>query len=157
MALWCEHPGYWHTWPAAAYDLNQPKGWLIDVAPYARLVLRTLRVAVPVAAAVAGVDMPADHIERTKHEIELMKTLVDKLPEHVGEHEPDVDPNEPRKYQLSPAEGQALRSFRTLLFRIDPAHAFGGLRRVQAPAGELLWVCAHHYPEYDPGLPNIPT
>ncbi|MBV9162226.1 MAG: hypothetical protein JO281_11870 [Pseudonocardiales bacterium] len=101
--------------------------------------------------------MPADHIERTKHEIELMKTLVDKLPEHVGEHEPDVDPNEPRKYQLSPAEGQALRSFRTLLFRIDPAHAFGGLRRVQAPAGELLWVCAHHYPEYDPGLPNIPT
>jgi hypothetical protein len=101
--------------------------------------------------------MPEEYVARAKHEIELMKTLVDKLPEHVGEQQRDVDPNEPRKNQLDPAEGQALRSFRTLLFRTDPVHSFGGLRRVQAPAGELLWVCALHYPEYDPGLPDIPT
>ena len=86
-----------------------------------------------------------------------MKTLVDKLPEHVGEHERDTEPHKPRKDQLSPAEGQALRNFRTLLFRNDPGRTFGGLRRVQAPAGEFLWVCTHHYPEYDPGLPDIPT
>ncbi|MGH3721862.1 MAG: COR domain-containing protein [Pseudonocardiaceae bacterium] len=157
LALWCEHPGHWHTWPAATYHLRQPKNWLVDIAPYAHLVLKTLRVAVPIAAAVAGVEMSKEQIEHAKHDIELMKTLVDKLPEHVGEHERDVEPYEPRTDQLSPVEGQALRSFRTLLFRNDPGRAFGGLRRVQAPAGEFLWVCTRHYPEYDPGLPDIPT
>jgi internalin A len=157
LVLWCEHPGHWHTWPAATYDLHQPKGWLIDIAPYAHLVLKTLRVAVPIAAAVAGIAMPKEQIERVKNEIDLMRTLVDKLPERVGEYERDVDPNEPGKDHRGPAEGQALRSFRTLIFQTDPGRSFGGLRRVQALAGEFLWVCTNHYPEYDPGLPNIPT
>jgi internalin A len=153
LALWCEHPGHWHTWPAATYHLHQPKGWLVDVAPYAHLVLKTLKVAVPIAAAVAGVEMPKEQIEHAKYEIELMKTLVDKLPQPMGE----LDPYETRQDQLSPAEGQALRSFRALLFRNDPGRTFGGLRRVQAPSGELLWVCTHHYPKYDPGLPDLNT
>jgi internalin A len=157
LTLWCEHPGHWHSWPAATYDLHQPKGWLIDVGPYAGLVLKMLRVAVPVAAAVAGVTMHKEKMEGVKDEIDLMKTLVDKLPEHIGTHGREVDPNDPQKDQLSPAEGQALRSFRSLLFRNDHVRAFGGLRRVQAPAGEFLWVCTRHYPEYDPGLPHIPT
>ncbi|MGH3823801.1 MAG: COR domain-containing protein [Pseudonocardiaceae bacterium] len=157
LVLWCEHPGHWHTWPDATYHLHQSKSWLVDVAPYAHLVLTTLRVAVPIAAAVAGVEMSKEQIEHAKHEIELMKTLVDKLPEQVAEYERDIDPHASQKNQLSPAEGHALRSFRALLFRNDPGRIFGGLRRVQAPAGELLWVCPHHYPEYDPGLPDIPT
>jgi hypothetical protein len=157
VALWCEHPGHWHAWPEATYQLHQPKGWLADVAPYAHLVLKTLRVAVPIAAAVAGVAMSPERMEHDKHEIELMKTLVDKLPVPVAAHEHDLDLHESQKIELSPAEGQALRSFRALLFRNDPGRAFGGLRRVQAPAGELLWVCPHHYPEYDPGLPDIPS
>jgi hypothetical protein len=157
LALWCEHPGHWHIWPAATYHLHQPKSWLIDIAPYAQLVLKTLRIAVPIAGAVAGVAMPKEEIEDTKQKIELMKTLVDKLPEHIGKQERDIEPYESGKDQLSPAEGQALRSFRTLLFRNDPERSFGGLRRVQAPAGEFLWVCTDHYSEYDPGLPDIPT
>lgn len=47
LALWCEHPGHWHVWPAATYHLSQPKSWLANIAPYAHLVLKTLRVAVP--------------------------------------------------------------------------------------------------------------
>jgi hypothetical protein len=156
LALWCEHPGHWHTWPAAAYHLHQSKGWLIDVAPYLHLVLKTLKVAVPITAALAGVAIPQEQIERAKHEIELMKVLVDKLPQRF-EAPHDVDPHEPQGYQLNPAEGQALRSFRALLFQNDPMRMFGGMRRVQAPAGEFLWVCPDHYPEYDPGLPDIPV
>lgn len=38
----------------------------------------------------------------------------------------------------------------------EPDHAFGDMRRVQPPAGDLLWVCADHYREYDPGLPILP-
>jgi hypothetical protein len=45
---------------------------------------------------------------------------------------------------------------RVLLFEHDHMRAFGGLRRVQAPSGDFLWVCADHYPDYDPGLPSIP-
>jgi internalin A len=58
--------------------------------------------------------------------------------------------------KLSPAEGQALRAVRQVVFENDPLHAFGDMRRVQAPAGDLLWVCPAHYPEYDPGLPTLP-
>jgi hypothetical protein len=116
-----------------------------------------LRVAVPIGAAVAGVETPEGYIDRAKHEVELTKTVLDKLPEHIGEHDHTVDAHESLRNQLSPAGGQALRSFRTLLFRIDPVCTFGGLRRVQAPAGEFLWVCTDHYPEYDPGLRSIPA
>jgi len=51
---------------------------------------------------------------------------------------------------------QARAAVRQIIFEIDPLHAFGGMRRVQAPSGELLWVCPIHYREYDPGLPTLP-
>jgi hypothetical protein len=54
--------------------------------------------------------------------------------------------------QLTATEGVALRA---IIFEHDQLPAFGGLRRVQAPAGDLLWVCKDHYPDYDPGLPVI--
>ena len=57
--------------------------------------------------------------------------------------------------QLTAAEGAALRALRAIIFEHDRLRAFGGLRRVQAPAGDLLWVCENHYPDYDPGLPVI--
>ena len=57
--------------------------------------------------------------------------------------------------QLTTAEGEALRTLRAIIFEHDPLRASGGLRRVQAPSGDLLWVCENHYREYDPGLPVI--
>lgn len=57
--------------------------------------------------------------------------------------------------QLTAAEGAALRALRTIIFEHDPLRAFGGLRRVQSSAGDLLWVCEYHYTDYDPGLPII--
>jgi hypothetical protein len=38
----------------------------------------------------------------------------------------------------------------------DESRIFGGLRRVLDPSGDLIWVCADHYPVYDPGLPDLP-
>jgi hypothetical protein len=60
------------------------------------------------------------------------------------------------KAELTVAETDALRVFRSLLFGQDSAKSFGGLRRVQSPSGDFLWVCSDHYAEYDPGLPEIP-
>lgn len=51
---------------------------------------------------------------------------------------------------LTPAEGAALRAIRAVIFEHDQLRAFGGLRRVQASAGDLLWACENHCPRLRP-------
>ena len=58
LTLWCEHPGYEHPWEPAAYNLDPPKEWLTQIAPYAVLVFRTLQLIVPLAGAVAIAALP---------------------------------------------------------------------------------------------------
>src|SRR5690348_5580664 len=58
--------------------------------------------------------------------------------------------------QIIPAQGQAWRAVRILIFDHDPTRVFRDLQRVQAPSGEFLWICPDHYTEYDPSLPSIP-
>ncbi|MEJ3742635.1 hypothetical protein WEI85_04985 [Actinomycetes bacterium KLBMP 9797] len=138
----------------ATYELRQEREWLVRVAPYVNFVLNSLRLVVPVAAAVAGVVLPKPDLEGLSSRIELMKIIADKLPSDIATRgrgaEPRTDGN------MTTAEGAALRAFRVLLFRHDPTRAFGDLRRVQSPSGDLLWVCPEHHREYDPGLPAIP-
>jgi len=55
--------------------------------------------------------------------------------------------------QLTAAEGAALQALRAIIFEHDQVRAFGGLHRVQAPAGDLLWVCENHYPTTTPACP----
>ena len=31
LVLWCEHPGGWHPWPEASYDIGQPRMWLTSI------------------------------------------------------------------------------------------------------------------------------
>ncbi len=155
LVLWCEHPGHWHPWSAASYSLDQPRHWLIRIGPYAMLVIRALQLVVPVAASVAGVALPDEQFKHAQHEIELMKTLVADLPDQQMEAKNEFIAFEPGS-QLTPAEGQAARAIRVLLFEHDPMREFGDLRRVQAPSGEFIWVCTSHYGYYDPGLPSIP-
>ena len=155
LILWCEHPGHWHPWPAASYSLDQPKEWLVRIGPYATLVFKALQLVVPIAASVAGVVLTDEQLKHAQHELELMKTLVADLPDQKIEDQREVIARESAS-QLTPAEGQAARAIRVLLFEHDHRRAFGDLRRVQAPSSDFVWVCANHYPEYDPGLPSIP-
>ena len=134
---------------------DQPRHWLIRIGPYAMLVIRALQLVVPVAASVAGVALPDEQFKHAQHEIELMKTLVADLPDQQMEAKNEFIAFEPGS-QLTPAEGQAARAIRVLLFEHDPMREFGDLRRVQAPSGEFIWVCTSHYGYYDPGLPSIP-
>ena len=155
LTLWCEHPDHWHPWPAASYSLDQPKGWLVRISPYATLVFKALQAVVPVAASVAGMMLTEEQLKNAQHELELMKTLVADLPNQIAEDQRQLVVRE-HGSQLTPAEGQALRAFRVLLFEHDHMRAFGDLRRVQGPSGDFLWVCVNHYADYDPGLPGIP-
>ena len=157
LTLWCEHPGSEHPWDAATYDLDPPKEWFAHVAPYVRLVLRTLQLVVPVAAAIDVAALPLPQQAGAQARLDVMQTIVTDLPtsalESTGRAFSDRDGDAGK---LSPAEGMALRAIRQIVFENDPLHAFGDMRRVQAPAGDLLWVCPAHYPEYDPGLPTLP-
>jgi internalin A len=152
LTLWCEHPGRWHPCTDASYELSPPRDWLRTIAPYAALVTRTLRLVVPIAVAVAGVVWSEKELEGARQEIELTQRLVETLPE-LGEA---ASIPLGTTTELTSAQGAGLRALRTLIFDKDRSRVFGGLRRVQNPSGDLVWICPRHYPEYDPGLPELP-
>ena len=154
LTLWCEHPGYEHPWEPANYDLDPPKEWFTRVAPYAVLVFRTLQLIVPAAGAVTIASMPQAQQPTAQAYLQAMGTVLDDLPSTAERPGPESGVAAPSG-QLTAAEGEALRALRAIIFEHDRLRAFGGLRRVQAPSGDLLWVCEDHYREYDPGLPVI--
>jgi internalin A len=162
LTLWCEHPGAEHPCAAATYAIDQDKKWFAEIAPYARLVVKTLQLVVPVAAALDVVALPTERRDDAQARLDVMKSFVEAIPDDASDivdrefgYSEFVEPR-PIVDQLSRVEGQALRAVRQIIFEKDPFHVFGDLRRVQSAAGDLLWVCADHYREYDPGLPVLP-
>jgi internalin A len=157
LTLWCEHPGAEHPCHAATYDVDPATKWFANIAPYAQLVINTLKLVVPVAAALDVAALQSARRDDVEARLDVMKAIVDKLPDIT----PDLNDREFTKSRQAPqrltrAEGQAMRAVRHIIFEKDPSHAFGDMRRVQSPSGDLLWVCADHYYEYDPGLPVLP-
>jgi hypothetical protein len=153
LTLWCEHPADQHPWEMAAYDLDPAKEWPTRIAPYAVLVFRTLQLIVPAAGAVTIAAMPPAQQPVAQAYLQAMGTILDDLPGTA--ERPPVSGLTEAPGQLTAAEGESLRALRAIIFEHDPLRAFGGFRRVQAPSGDLLWVCEKHYPHYDPGLPVI--
>jgi GTPase SAR1 family protein len=156
LTLWCEHPGYWHPWPSASYELAPPRDWFVKISPYATLIFKTLQLVVPLAGSAAELLLTPDQYARAQGDLQLMSTLVADLPAK-SQPKTSSTPMVDAMGQLTAAEGQALRMLRTILFENDQIRAFGGMRRVQAPSGDFLWICNEHYHEYDPGLPTIPN
>lgn len=155
LTLWCEHPAHWHPLSEVTYTFDEPRKWLQSIAPYVAFVFRTLKLVVPLAGAIVSVSLSEEELKHRKAEIDLMKTVVDKLPELRDYQQYDRDELDDSA-ALGPAEGPALRALRVLLYERDQKREFGGLRRVMDASGEFLWVCTDHYGVYDPGLPHIP-
>lgn len=155
LTLWCEHPEYWHPWKPATYDLNPPKEWLAKVGPYMALVFRALQLIVPLAGSIAVTLLPQEQMAEAQARLQVMTTLVADLPGDM-ECKPGGGNVDQAADRLSTIEGQGLPALRAILFEHDELRAFGGMRRVQASSGDLMWVCPDHYREYDPGLPIVP-
>jgi internalin A len=146
LTLWCQHPDCWHPWAAATYQISAPKDWLARISPYVGLIARTLQHA-------ERVEDLRSEIMRVQDSLEMMKAMV--YPDEPAGELGAANPGHPTG-QVTAAEGDALRALRVIIFEHDRTRQFGGLRRVQAPSGDFLWVCPYHYAEYAPGLPALP-
>jgi len=155
LTLWCEHPGYWHPWIPASYNLDPPKDWFARIGPYAAVIVKLLKLIVPVAGSAVSLVLPPDQLARAQSDLALMSAIVSELPSDLGQANSGLGLGAPTD-RLTAAEGKGLRSLRSIVFDRDKLRAFGGLQRVQAPSGDFLWVCRDHYSEYDPGLPIVP-
>ena len=93
-----------------------------------------------------GVAWPV-YEEMFKHDIKLMTELVKALPDledrELGLVEAVGGTRDPDR-----TAGAALRALRQLLDEKDPAHHWGGLRKVLTPEGHYLWLCEYHAQEY---------
>ena len=154
LHLWCEHPGHEHRCDHPGYVFKETREWLQQAAPYIRAVAQLMRL-LPVASAVVGV-LSVD--PKQPHEIEFKRiiaeiNLMNRLSERM--RAPGSGSLEIINSGSATAEGEGLRAFRELLYKLDVSKSFAGLRRVLTVAGDYLWICPAHYSTYDPGLPEI--
>ena len=153
LTLWCEHVGGWHPSPQGGTEFDRPAEWFRQVSRYARPVLALLRVALPLAGAVADVVLTKDQLDFADRELDLMKELLSELPDEPADEADWIAASDDGK--PAPADGAYLRGVRRLLNDVDRYQQYGGLKRIQAASGEYLWICEAHLAAYDPGLPAM--
>jgi internalin A len=152
ITLWCEHADEEHPWPDATYAVAQRKEWLVELAPYAALVIRTLKLAAPIVGSAAAAFIPELQGEQARAQLELMKAVVADLPDVAPVVDEELGGT---GRDLTRAEGAGLRALRYFLLQTDPPRRFGGLTPRQTPSGDQVWICPRHYAAYDPGLPAL--
>lgn len=153
LVLWCEQPGVWHPVSEARYSIKRSKDWFRAVAPYANLVVKTLRLVIPIVGAAADAVWDAGRLDQTKRDVKVFDEVLRALPADIGVDDLDDE----TVHRLTAAQGAGLRALRALLFEVDPPLRFGGLRRVLTASGDFIWVCSQHHQQYDPGLPVMPN
>jgi hypothetical protein len=156
LTLWCEEPDGIHGWDDASYSVDQAANWFAAVAPYATLVLTSLRLILPVAGVAGQILLGDADGKALAGQLHAMKKLVDSAGAAIAEQGASASVRPAAAGGLTPAQGAGLRALRAALFEYDATRAFGGLRRVFDQTGDILWVCPTHYPLYDPGLPDLP-
>ncbi|WFE40262.1 COR domain-containing protein [Micromonospora sp. WMMD998] len=150
LNLWCEHPEHQHRCRHPGYRFSRSREWFLRAEPYLLRLSKVLRL-IPLTGAVAGLLGALDpartaEMTRLKAETDLMGAVASLFPTGAGESGLAVGFSD---------EVGGFRAVRELLFDLDPARDFAGLRRVVSESGDFLWVCPDHYSVYDPGLPEL--
>ena len=147
LKLYCQAPGHWHpTQEGGLYELDQPAAWLQAVAPYVRKLVKFLKYVKPLAGPWLALALP-EYEKMFKNELDLMNTLIEKLPEDQEERALMMAERVGERF-AERIEGAALRALRKLLDEKDPAQQWGGLKKTLTPEGHYLWLCAQHAREY---------
>ena len=148
LQLYCEAPGCWH--PASKgkkkgqYIIPEPPEWLNTIAPWVKRLITVFKYAAPFANPVLG--RSAEELSKVlKNDIDLMKALVEKLPDVTANL---IDDPGLREGVKSRAGGASLRRLRNWLSELDPQREWGDLRKTLTPEGHWLWLCEKHAKEY---------
>lgn len=165
LTLWCEYAGEQHpTCPIGSGKKDAKQGergeyvfkgtqeWLVNVAPYAKLVAGLLKAVVPIAGAATKALVSKTLLEDVAPKLDLMEKITSSLLQ--GEFDARRAPKEPGKL-VTEAECDGVRALHKLLLDLDPARTWGGLRRVLTPTGDYLWLCPTHYRKYEPDWPKL--
>ncbi len=150
IRLYCEEPGSWHPLPAVAghYQVNEPADWLRKIRPHLSQLLTVLKHAAPLASPVLG--MAVGHIsERLQAEVDAMTELVNQIPELTRMPDPLDKEGRPDSGPAVHATTEAdFRALESLLLKLDPDRAWGGLSRTVTPEGLTLYLCREHADAY---------
>jgi internalin A len=147
--LYCQEPGCWH--PAGKpYPFEDPAKWLKRLSPYLQKFFAFFKYT-PIAN--FGFSTEATNLEEfVRRDVMLMSQLIENLKRlqesrvrELGKEE--WEPGDPGF--AVPAEGAQWRVLRQLLDKLDPAHEWGGLRKVFTPEGHYLWLCRYHADKYE--------
>jgi hypothetical protein len=147
LTLYCEHSRL----PLPLFDKGKEKqgtyvfdikrDWLLTVAPYLKLLAGTLSLVVPVASALAKLEIDEKAYKAIEKQLELGQKTAESLikagEKFITKVEDDDGPELPGGVPVR-AHSAVLRQLHALLKEKDPG--FGGLVRVQNKRQEFLWV-----------------
>ncbi|MFJ6199071.1 COR domain-containing protein [Micromonospora sp. NPDC092111] len=158
LSLWCEFPDRQHRCDHPGYPFTRSREWFLRAEPYLTRLSMVLRL-IPLTGAVTGLLSALDparaaEMTRLKSEVDLMGAVTNLFP-GASDHPHRPNSFAPAETGSRADEVAGFRAVRELLFELDPAREFGGLRRVVSESGDYLWVCPEHYSVYDPGLPEL--
>ncbi|WP_176722477.1 COR domain-containing protein [Candidatus Thiosymbion oneisti] len=153
LNLWCEMPGCQHpicsigSGGDGEYEFSKPKDWVVKIAPYLKVIIKTLKVTIPFLQISEYLDK--DSMKKAKSSLDLLNELTASfIPDEITRDEDSTK-------VLTKFEGAALRELGTLLLDLDPSRTWGNMRRTILPTGDYIWVCGAHYRELNPDPPKI--
>ncbi len=156
LHLWCEAGNCQHRVhqpDLGVYELDAPRDWVIQVAPYANLVSRVLKTVLPVAIPAAnlyfGEAIMDDWI--IQQSLDAMKEATGTLLD--GEFSV-AEPSRLKDGLLTEAERSGILALHSFLREADPHHQRLGLKRMPTYTGDYLWLCDTHYQAAQPKIPD---
>ncbi|NOH03734.1 MAG: hypothetical protein HND47_18110 [Chloroflexi bacterium] len=156
LQLWCEAEGCQH--PVIAkdkgfYDINQPREWVMKIAPYANFVLDVLKTVAPIAAPAINTFFGPKTTDAWKisDQLSLAGAILGKLPDEIKK------PDRPmlERGLVSEPERSGILALHRLLNELDPIQDKLGLHRVATYTGDYRWLCDHHYNAWQPNIPDV--
>ncbi|MCP5522572.1 MAG: hypothetical protein H7A46_13605 [Verrucomicrobiales bacterium] len=155
LTLWCEHSRLplpelnGKGSKAGVYELNLPREWFEQAAPFLKVLTGTLSLVLPVAASATKLVMDDTAYKGLEKELDLGQKSLDSVLKGGGKSgawlgrsdAPDLERGEAIR-----AQGAVLRQLHAWLKEKDPS--FGGLVRVMNKRQEFLWVHPQFEAEY---------
>lgn len=166
LNLWCEMPGQIHpvcrigtckkvrdSGQQGEYLFSDESKILSAITPYAGMIVKVLKLMVPVAGAASDALLTEDAYKEVLKSLSDMEGLVAALPAERGIT--SIDTGELASPRLTSASGSALRAFHHALRTLDKRQHWGGLQRVITPSGQYLWLCPDHFKQFEPDMPEF--